>query len=279
MVHKKNNHSSKKGEKKVDLVEKPIKKSKIIVEEDSIEDIELEELEYLDEVQQKSYIEKEIKGDVPKNEVDEELKDAVNDQMYKDKPAKKPVKEIKKAKKEDMIDKVLDAYEKLNIPESDRLSRAALKVTKLNVLEQRLAGLTEKLAIEILRIEKPKELEEKPYMISDELAVISLYNLNLVMTTFCEEMGKTARKSETMADYIPNIDGWTANLRQPEKAIALKECLRDIIKQHGEAIKPLMNPIAIWLVLMITSASEVVVKNNTNIVEKKSETSNIECLA
>lgn len=279
---KRSSRSEKKVSKRSRSADKPVKKTKIIYqEEDSIEELTLEDLENLDEVQEKAFIEKQIKGVVEKNMIDEELRDDVNKEMYKEKPAKAPVKVTKKPKKEAIIDKMLEGYEKLNIPEADRLSRAALKSCKLNILEQRLASLTERLALEILKIDTPKELDKTPsssYTISDELAVISLYNLNLVMTTFVEELGKTARQNETIKDYVPNIDGFTDNLRQTEKAKVLKECLKEIIKQHGESIKPFMNPIAIWLCLMLTTASEQVAKNSTKVIEKKSDQCDIKSL-
>jgi hypothetical protein len=244
------------------------------IEEDVLSDLEVSEsVDSIDDMEDKIKIEKEIKGEVKRKKYDEEMIEEVDDVMREDKPKKeKTLKATKKPKKQDMIDKILEAYDKLNLPEVDRMTPSALKATKLNILEQKLGQVSDKIAKEILKIDNikitpgdvPQEIQ-----ISDDAAVIALYNVNMVLTNFVENLAEMGRENETIGEYVPNIKGLTKRLFQEEKSKQLKLLLKDIIAKYGNQIKPYMDPLLIWAGFMISTATEQVALNKLNIVDKK----------
>lgn len=245
-----NSKTSKKNIKKTSNSKKT--KEKIEDSESSEENFDFEE----EELEEKNKIEKEIKG-----EFEEEFKDdtkidkTINKTLEKE---KKP-SAVKKTKKQATIDSILDAYDKLNISESDRLTPPALKATKLNILERKLAELVDKMAKEIV-VPKQEEQSEKKE-ISDDFATECLYNVNIIMSQFVENMSEVGRQNEMTKDYIPNLNGLTKRLVREDKQKALKECLKQIIKEHGETLKPYMSPIAMWAMLMMSNCAEQIAEN------------------
>jgi len=238
------------------IPKKPVKiskkKSKIVLQDDdsfSSEDFPDFEKE---ELQEKNKTEKEIKGEVERIEIDDTKIDNIVDKTQD----QKKTSPLKVTKKQATIDSILDAYEKLNIPELEKRSPQALKGEKLNILTRILGDLTNKMATEIVAPAPPKETG-----ISDDLATQSLYNVNLMMVQFLETLTDAGRQNEMTKDYVPNLKGMTENLLKPDKAKVLKETLKAIIQEHGAEIKPYLSPVSIWLMLMIGTATETIANN------------------
>jgi hypothetical protein len=251
--------SKKSPKKSVSITEKKSTKRPIKdFSEDSFDDPQFEE-----EIQEKNIIEREIKGEIEAEEdlLTKEDLDKIVNKNINDKTKKAPEKVnmiIKKSRKDTIVDSILDAYNKMNIPEAERMTAAQLKATKINILEKKLAEMTEKLVGKIIVVEAP----EKPgQQISDDLATNALFNINIILSNAVENIAETARQNEVSKKYVPNIKGLTARILRPDKEKALKECLKDIIKLHGDKIKPFMSPIYIWLMFMISTASEQVHEN------------------
>lgn len=247
---------------------KNIKKIKISDEEFDSEDFSsLEELNFIKEVDEKNKIERQIKGEkeIIDGEVDKEKLDKTINKNINEESKKEPGKTtsiVKKTRKETLVDSVIDAYNKLEIPESERMTSSQLKKEKINILEKKLSELTEKI---VAKIATNKNISTEPQgetvSISNELAVNALFNVNIIMTTFIENVADTARQNEATKKYVPNITGLSKRLMKPEKEKQLKECLKSIIELHGDKIKPYMSPISIWLMFMITSMSEQISEN------------------
>ena len=81
------------------------------------------------------------------------------------------------------------------------------------------------------------------------------------MAQFIENVAEVGRQNEMTKDYIPDIKGYTKRLSKEEKKEQLKKCLAEIIREHGASIKPYMSPIAMWLMIMISSATEQIAEN------------------
>jgi hypothetical protein len=147
------------------------------------------------------------------------------------------------------------------------MTHAQLKATKLNILEKKLAEVTEKLVQKIANKNGiPVQIQQENTQISgisNELAVEALFNLNMIMSDFVENMAEIGREHDKIKKYVPNIKGFTTRLLQPQKEKHCRECLKGIIEVHGETIKPLMSPIAVWLMFMISTASEQVAENTS----------------
>lgn len=247
--------------------------------EDDLSDLDISEsVEDSDELEEKIKIEKEIKGEVKKKKIDQDLVDEVDDIMREEKPkAKKPLKAIKKPRKQTIIDKILDGYDKLNIPPVDRMSPAALKAEKVNILEHKLAQIAEKLSKEILKVDKIKEEEVIKAGISDDVALITLYQVNIMMAEFIETMAKVGRQNKEIKDYVPDLDGLTLRMLEEQKSKQLKECLKAILTEHGESIKPYLSPLSVWAMFMMTCATEQITENEckklSNAIDKKKQDS------
>ena len=87
------------------------------------------------------------------------------------------------------------------------------------------------------------------------MAVKSLYNLNVI----------TAHTIERLTGHFEDnigvsLEGWTKNLCK-EREVELKACLKEIIEKHGDQVKKYMDPLAIYLMLIVTSASETIAIN------------------
>lgn len=264
-MSKKNYPRSSKVEKKEKENEK---KRKIIkLDSDNEEDFSdsLEEINLEEEVEKKNKVERLIKGEkqsnalqVNKEQIDKTVTININDQV-KDEPDK-TVSIVKKTRKETIIDSIIDAFKQLDITGEEAMTYAQLKATKINILEKKLADLTEKI---VIKVGSPdvKQISEISSPISNDLATGALFNINIIMARFLENMAETARQNEATRKYVPNINGFTNKLLQPEKEKQLKECLKSIIELHGDKIKPYMSPICIWAMFMITSASEQITEN------------------
>lgn len=246
-------------------------KAKKVLDDFSSEDDDstFEDYGFEKEIEEKNEIERNIKGEkerkdpeVNKEKIDKTVNKNINEKV-KDEP-KKAVSLVKKTRKDTIIDSITDAFKQLEVPEDEVMSHNQLKNTKINILEKKLAELTEKIVAKVAggantgEVPKP---EEQKIAISNELATDALFNINIIITTFIENIAETGRKNEATKKYVPNVKGWTNRLLQPEKEKQLKECLKNIIALHGDKIKPFMSPISIWVMFMITSATEQVSEN------------------
>lgn len=270
---KKNSESKKNIKTSVSKTSKTSKPEKIIrkkpkkVEEfNEDEEDSLEEFDFEQEVEEKNKIERQIKGEketidnnVDKETIDKEINKTISNKI-KDEPIK-AVPAIKKTRKETVIDSIQDAYNKLDLSEEEKLTYAQLKATKINLLEKKLADLTEKIVSKLANKTEEIVNNNTNAIMSNDLCTEALFNVNLIMATFVENLAETGRKNEVASKYIPNINGFTRALLKPEKEKRLRECLGQIVKEHGETIKPYMSPIAVWLMYMITTATEVVSEN------------------
>lgn len=259
-------------------IPKTKKKSKIIEDDFSMSEISEDSIEN-EVISKKNEVEDNIKNDAFESLIiemtDDSKKDrAINkklDQEAKNKGEQGVITTIKKTKKQATIDTILDAYEKLNLPEVERSSAASLKGEKLNILEKKLAILTERIAKEILNTPKPVEPGQENGNVSDDVAVIALYNVNIMMTQFVETLAEVGRNNESTEGYIPDIQGVTQRLLDEQKSKQLKQCLKDIIAQHGDAIKPFLSPISVWVFFMISNMSEQIAENEFRKLHKDIE--------
>lgn len=235
-------------------------------ESDSLEGTDFEE-----EVEEKNEIERLIKGEkeTKNNIIDKEKLDNTVNKNINEKVKEEPEKTkslVKKTRKETIMDSILDAYKQLETPENEMMTAAQLKATKINILEKKLADLTEKIVQKIaiggnVPIETSKQLQLPEIGISNELATNALFNVNIIMCKFVENLAETGRQNDTTKKYIPDINGLCERLLKPEKEKQLKECLKSIIDTHGEKIKPFLSPLGIYAMFMITTASEQVTEN------------------
>jgi hypothetical protein len=283
---KKNNSKSLKGNKNFSKTEKKSKtKSKKIIEEDDdseeIDEFEISNEDDIEEIQEKKSVEKAIKGkslilDLPdESHKDRKIDNAINKTLEKDiKQDDKSInKVVKKTKKEATIDSIIDAYQALNLEEMDRMTKPALKSTKLNILEQKLKDLTERIAKEIIKVpENNVETKngEGKRDLSPDFQAECLFNVNLIMAQFVENIAEVGKQNKITKDYVPNISGFTKRLLKDDKKEQLKKCLREIIKEHGEMLAPYMNPIAMWSMIMISTASEQIIENASEEAKKNS---------
>jgi len=228
---------------------------------------------YEEDVKEKDEIEKIIKGS---KEVKEEIENDVIDSTLNkniDNKIKNEPKKItpitKRTRKETIIDSILETYEQLNIESSERMTISQLKATKINILEKKLAEMTEKMTKEVMKNQVATSDTPSPDSpISDDLAVQALFNVNIIMTQFVENMAEVGRQNEMTRDYVPNISGLTQKMASDDKQKQLKECLKGIVSQHGESIKPYLSPIAIWLMLIVSTAGETVAENMSKNLEE-----------
>jgi len=244
-------------------IPKDIKKNKKKIKkiEDSFSD-SLDDFE--DEIKEKNDIERLIKGEKEiiaedkKETVDKTVNKNINEQAKAE--PEKTVSITKRTRKESIIDSILEVYKQLNVPETEQMTFHQLKATKINILERKLADLTEKLTKEVIKQEVPQQ-QQGDVLISDDVAVQALFNVNIIMTQFVENLAEVGRQNEMTKDYVPNINGMTQRLLKDDKQKQLKECLKGIIAEHGESIKPYLSPVAIWLMFMVSNASETVAEN------------------
>lgn len=169
-------------------------------------------------------------------------------------PVTEPV--VKKRGKPSRKKKLIEDYKKimkelgLEIPSNRDLNR-----TKINVLEKKLADATNKASDKILTPQMTDTQKKEYEGISDDLAVRGLYNLNVILAHGVE------RLSVHFEDALPaNLIGFKNNLCV-ENEENLKNVLKDIVREHGESIKPYLSPISIWLAMVITSATTVASAN------------------
>lgn len=183
-------------------------------------------------------------ADKPDNSMTEIKKDSNPE------PEKKSKK--KRPRKKELIESLKKAYEKLGdeVPSNRKLSR-----TRVKILEKQLADATSRLTNKIIETKQSNEQKENISKIPNDMAVKSLYNLNVITAHTIEKL--TGHFGE---DYGVSLDGWTKNLCK-EREEELKACLKEIIDKHGDQVKQYMDPIAIYLMLVITSASETIAIN------------------
>lgn len=269
--------NSSKTAKKISTSKKNIKtfpkKNKKKEEIEEFEETEsLEETDFEEEVEEKNEIERLIKGEketknniVDKEKIDNTVNKNINEKVKEEPEKTKSL--VKKTRKETIMDSILDAYKQLEIPENEMMTAAQLKATKINILEKKLADLTEQILSKV--VNNPTIIQNqdgKPVQqskISNDLATDALFNINIIMCNFMENMTEVGRQNEITGKYVPNLTGWTGKMLQPEKEKRLKDCLKSIIELHGESIKPFMSPIAIWAMFMVTSASEQIAENKS----------------
>ena len=282
---KKIKKTSRKVQSEDEKIRKPkkiSKKPKKIIEE--VEEFEVsEELDPIDieELMEKDNIEREIKGEVKENKIDiDKIDHGINKNLEKEakeNPQKDIDKTIKKPRKQVLIDKIIDLYKECDIPELDQLTPAALKSTKLNILERKIDDLNKKLAEKANKISKEIvsiSAGSNTCGISDDSAADALYNVNLIMTQFIENCAIIGREHEVTKDYVPNLDGLTKRIQQEEKKKQLKETLKRIIERYGQNIKPYLNPLCDYAMIMISCAVEQISINNVKVIEDDIEKKN-----
>jgi hypothetical protein len=256
--------SSSKPKKKESPKKKVSKKIKVIEEEFDSDDLEgfYSSIEIdLNEMEEKNNIEKIIKGDNEikkpnKEKIDETVAENENEQSKK---VKSITKEIKKPNKQSKVDAILKLYDQLEIPEADRLVPAALKNTPMSILEQKLGALTEKATKQIAKVDPLPDNTKGT--ISDDLAVSALFNVNIIMSQFVENLADIGRQNDMTKDYVPNLNGLTKRFLKPDKEKQLRECLKGIVAEHGESIKPYLSASSIYLMFLISTGAEQVSEN------------------
>ena len=259
--------SSKKGHTKNSSRSSSKKSSKKKVsfeeDEDELEPLELDE-DTLREIEEKDIIEKEIKGYKKSDvvEVNDEVIDNIENKSLNEEAKKKknPASTVKKTKKQTTIDSILQVYDKLSIPDVDRLDAAQLRVTKLNILERKLTDLTEKLQRTIVTKVMDDPAGKKSSM-SDSVAIDALVRINIVMAAFVENIAAAGMKNEVVKAYIPDVTGLTKKIIDPQKDKELRECLKMLMEQHGETIKQYLSPIGMYLFFVTSVTGEVIAEN------------------
>ena len=200
--------------------------------------------------------EKFIKGDMEDNSTDnvdknEPVKvDEKPTQIITEK--EEPKKRGKKPRKKELIESIKKAYEQLG-EECD--SNRQLSRTKITILEKKLADATSRLTHKIMDAKKTEKQKEYVSKIPDDMAVRSLYNLNVIASNTIEKL-----VNHFGEDSGVSLEGWTKNLCK-EREEELKACLKEIIEKHGDQVKQYMDPMAIYLMLIVTTASETIAVN------------------
>lgn len=212
--------------------------------------------------------------DVKMTEQHDNVNIVPNDMKVKDytkKPKKKP-------KKMEIIEQIKLLSKKMGEPcDSDR----NLGRTKLVVLKKKLAELTGKGVNQLSAMqteikqqeikdekedkdgkdEKDEKMEHSLVLISDETAINSLFNYNIILANSIEEISKSLQNNETIGNYVPNLDGYTKQIYKRENE--LREALKLIVQEHGEIIKPYLSPIMMYTLIMITAASNTIMENSS----------------
>jgi hypothetical protein len=175
---------------------------------------------------------------------------SLGQQLFPDK--KETKKRGKKPRKKELIESLKKAYEHLGeeCPSNRQLNR-----TKITILERKLADATQKITNKIIEVKKTKEQEEYVSKIPDDMAVKSLYNLNVIASHTIERISMNWSEETGIS-----LEGWTKNLCK-EREAELKSCLKEIIEKHGSQVKQYLDPVAIYLMLIVTSASETIAIN------------------
>jgi len=158
---------------------------------------------------------------------------------------------------------LLDLYNEMDIKDIDRLPFG----TKLNILEAKIEDLKKQKQLKNAGDKANKIAEEimtgKNYdgLLSDDMAIEALTRCNGIMCRFLEITTQTARKNPDIADYIPNVDGLANKIEDPVYDKELRGVFKQIIEQHGESIKPYLNPIARYISVMIFGITATIAEN------------------
>jgi len=231
-----------------------------------------ENFENLEDIEQQQEVSRLIHEGVPEK-ISEDLCETVDyrdnkfniDGKLYDHSTKKNKKKSKLSNKERLIEDIFK-HAKISgfkLPNKTEVSRKT--VEQLEVLLSEITGDV------INQIGRPEEIKGEnheeigPAPVISDYEVNALYNFNLLIAKLLEHGSIAFQDTEGIKEYIPNLKGYGDKIYEEKRREELKACLREILARHGNVIKPMLNPIAAWVCIMVEAGAEAHLDNLKNV--------------